>query len=55
MLEIGTFVGCSAAYIAQHLPDDGNIITIDQDEKAVDLARRNFLTLDKKDSKQDHN
>ncbi|HEX6790001.1 MAG TPA: O-methyltransferase [Candidatus Krumholzibacteria bacterium] len=40
VLEIGTFTGYSALCIASGLPDNGELITCDIDEKATALARR---------------
>ncbi len=41
-LEIGTNLGFSAIWIAGALPDDGRLITIDQDAEILARARRNF-------------
>jgi caffeoyl-CoA O-methyltransferase len=40
VLEIGTFTGYSALAMASGLPDDGEVITCDIDEKCTALARR---------------
>jgi len=39
VLEIGTFTGYSALAMAEALPDDGEIITLDINEQTTDLAR----------------
>lgn len=39
ILEIGTFTGYSALAMAEALPDDGEIITLDINEKTTDIAR----------------
>jgi len=39
ILEIGTFTGYSALAMAEVLPDDGEVITLDIDPKATDIAR----------------
>ena len=41
VLEIGTFVGLSAIAMAQALPNDGELITIEKFEKFRDLAVKN--------------
>lgn len=38
ILEIGTAVGYSALLMANHMPADGKIITIEQDAKRIDTA-----------------
>jgi len=40
VLEIGTFTGYSALAMASGLPDDGELITCDQDPDATAMARR---------------
>jgi len=49
-LEIGTFTGFSALSMALALPDDGQIITLDNDKKIIDKAMNFFKkgSLDKK-------
>ena len=49
-LEIGTFTGFSALSMALALPDDGQVITLDKDEKIIDKAMNFFKkgNLDKK-------
>lgn len=39
ILELGTFLGFSTAVMAEALPDDGHIITCDQDAKTLELAK----------------
>ena len=41
-LEIGTFTGFSALTIALTLPDDGKLITLDNDEKSIQVANNFF-------------
>ncbi|MBC8015575.1 MAG: O-methyltransferase [Sporomusaceae bacterium] len=43
ILEIGTAVGYSALLIANHMPKDSKIITIEQDANRIDTAY-NFIT-----------
>ncbi len=38
VLELGTFRGWSAAWIAKTLPEDGMLCTVDHDERNVDIA-----------------
>ncbi len=42
VLELGTFTGYSALMMAEGLPDDGELVTVDVDPKAVEVARRYF-------------
>jgi caffeoyl-CoA O-methyltransferase len=42
VLEIGTFTGFSALSMAEALPDDGELVTCDNDPKAVEIARSFF-------------
>ena len=42
ILEIGMFTGYSALTMAEVLPDDGNIITCDTNERYANIARRFF-------------
>jgi len=42
ILEIGTFTGYSALAMAQALPDDGYLITIDRNEEIAGFAKRYF-------------
>lgn len=39
ILEIGTFTGYSALAMAENLPDDGNIITLDVNKKTMSCAQ----------------
>lgn len=41
VLEIGTFVGLGAMYLAQTLPNDGQVVTIEKYPVFADIARRN--------------
>jgi caffeoyl-CoA O-methyltransferase len=43
VLEIGTLGGYSAIWMARALPDDGRLITLDQDPKHVTVARANVV------------
>lgn len=40
VLEVGTFRGLSAAFLARALPEDGRLITIDRGEKDIAIAKR---------------
>lgn len=42
VLEIGTFTGYSALAMAEALPEDGELITLDRDEKTTALAQRHW-------------
>lgn len=42
ILEIGTFTGYSALAMAQALPDDGYLITVDRNEETASFAERYF-------------
>jgi caffeoyl-CoA O-methyltransferase len=42
VLEIGTFTGYSALWMAAALPDDGRLITLEADEAHAEIARRHF-------------
>jgi caffeoyl-CoA O-methyltransferase len=42
VLEIGTFTGYSALCMAEGLPDDGELITLDRDPEATRVARDFF-------------
>lgn len=42
ILEIGTFTGYSALCMAEGLPDNGQLITCDQDEKVLAIAESFF-------------
>ncbi|MBY0416045.1 MAG: O-methyltransferase, partial [Bdellovibrionales bacterium] len=39
VLELGTFTGYSALTMAEHLPNDGEIITVDINKETVSLAK----------------
>lgn len=39
ILEIGTAIGYSALLMAHYMPEDGKIITIEQDASRMDIAR----------------
>lgn len=41
-VEIGTLAGYSGTWIAQGLPDDGQLITLEVSSKHADVARQNF-------------
>jgi caffeoyl-CoA O-methyltransferase len=40
VLELGTYTGYSALAMAENLPDDGEVITLDVNEKTVELAKK---------------
>lgn len=42
ILEIGTLAGYSGTWLAQALPVDGQLITLELEQKNADIARRNF-------------
>jgi predicted O-methyltransferase YrrM len=42
ILEIGTLAGYSAIWMARALPEDGQLITLEANEKHVQIARDNF-------------
>lgn len=42
VLEIGTFTGYSALWMAQALPDEGELVTCDYNERYEAIARRYF-------------
>lgn len=42
ILEIGTFTGYSALAMAQALPEDGYLITVDRNEETASFAKRYF-------------
>jgi caffeoyl-CoA O-methyltransferase/O-methyltransferase len=44
VLEVGTFIGISALYMARALPDGGRVVTVEKYEHFADLARQNVLT-----------
>lgn len=39
ILELGTFTGYSALAMAEHLPDDGEIVTVDISKETTDVAK----------------
>jgi len=42
VLEIGTFIGVSALYMARSLPANGRLVTIEKFPEFAEIARRNF-------------
>lgn len=44
VLEIGTYTGYSAMSMAEALPEDGQLITCELDERHAELARRHIAT-----------
>lgn len=42
ILEIGTFAGLSAIVLAQALPSDGQVVTVEKFPKFADIARENI-------------
>jgi len=50
ILEIGTFVGVSSMYMANVLPKDGILTTVEKYDHFADIAKENFIlnNLDKK-------
>jgi caffeoyl-CoA O-methyltransferase len=46
ILEIGTFTGYSALSMAEALPDDGRVTTLELDERHAELARRHIAASD---------
>lgn len=42
ILELGTFTGYSALCLAEGLPEDGEIITLEHNDELEDTIRRNF-------------
>ena len=43
ILEIGTLAGYSAIWMARALPEDGQLITLEANEKHAEIARDNFV------------
>lgn len=43
VLEIGTFTGYATLAMAEALPDDGKVTTLDMNEKYVEIARKHFM------------
>ena len=42
VLEVGTLVGYSAILLAEHLPQDGRVVTIERNPKSARLAEENI-------------
>jgi caffeoyl-CoA O-methyltransferase len=42
VLEIGTFTGATALALAEALPAEGQVVTIESDESVAEVARRHF-------------
>lgn len=42
VFEIGTFIGLSAMTMAQAMPEDGHLVTIEKFDHFADIARENF-------------
>ncbi len=42
ILEIGTLGGTSATWMAQAMPEDGHIVTLEIDPQHAEIARKNF-------------
>jgi caffeoyl-CoA O-methyltransferase len=42
VLEIGTFIGISALYMARALPPDGILVTIEKYDRFAEIAEQNF-------------
>ena len=40
ILEVGTYTGYSALYLAERLPSDGELITLDKNPETQNIARR---------------
>ena len=49
ILEIGTFTGYSALAMAQALPEDGYLITVDRNEETSSFAKRYFAQFENHD------
>ena len=49
ILEVGTAVGFSAVLMSHYMPKDGHIITIENYEKRIPVARANFARAEKED------
>ena len=45
VLEFGTFTGYSALCMAEHLPDDGFVITLDINPETVEIAKELIIYL----------
>lgn len=46
ILEIGTFTGYSSTWMALHLPEDGQITTLDRDPRTVAMAQQYWAKAD---------
>lgn len=44
VLEIGAFVGVSAMYFADALPEDGRVTTLEKFDHFAEIAKRNFVS-----------
>lgn len=42
ILEIGTFVGYSTIWLAQSMPSDGKVITVEKNTEIFNIAKNNF-------------
>lgn len=42
VLEIGSFIGLSAMWMAEALPEDGKVVTLEKFDHFADIARQNF-------------
>lgn len=42
VLDVGTFTGMSASAMAEGIPDDGQVVTLECDEKIADVAQQAF-------------
>lgn len=40
ILEVGTYTGYSALAMAEHLPDNGELVTLDMNEETVTIAKK---------------
>lgn len=49
ILEVGTAIGFSALLMSEFMPQDGHIITIENYEKRIPIARANFQKYGKED------
>ena len=47
VLEVGTFAGYSALTMAEALPDDGEVITIELNKRYQEIAEQHFRTYDR--------
>lgn len=43
ILEIGTFVGVTSMYLAEIIPKEGSILTVEKFKKFYDIAKRNIV------------